>query len=349
MMQKSRQANYELLRILAMAMVITLHFFSKGGLLKSFAKNFATGDYIIWLAEAFCTVAVNVYVLISGYFLVEAAFSCRKVVRLWAQVLFYSAGVPAVCMAVGILQGNEISADRAVTWILPIMREHYWFATIYLLLYVLSPLLGRAVKGMDKKQLQTVLCILLVIGSVSKTILPVNIAIDTGGYDLLWFICLYLTAAWLRLYGIPGWIKGWKGAVGYVAGVAAMYGLSMGYRLIYLRTGKLGEFYTSPYQYNHLLCLLAAVGLFGAFSTVRITGEKMGKIICTIASCTFGIYLLHENEAVRTIWPSWFGISQETGGFGILAGWLGAVCAWYVAGVFIDLIRQQLFRRMKIG
>lgn len=346
--KKDRQANFELLRILAMAMVITLHFLSKGGLLTDFSEKFALRDHVVWLTEAFCSVAVNVYVLISGYFLVDARFRSKKVLKLWAQVLFYSAGVPAACLFAGILQGGEITLDRAVTWILPILREHYWFATIYLLLYVLSPLLGKAVRSMEKKELCTVLWILLAFSCFGKTILPVNLALDTGGYDLLWFLCLYLTAAWLRLYGIPKWLKGWRGAACYAIGGTAVYGLSMAYRAVYFRTGRLADFYTGPYQYNHLLCLFAAVSLFGAFSAVRIAGEKAARIICTVASCTFGIYLLHENEVIRNLWPAWFGAGEETAGIALLGGWFAAVCVWYAAGIVIELVRQMLFRSMKI-
>lgn len=70
--RKERQINYELLRIIAMLMIVSLHYLSKGGLLgdPSRAKMSATG-YAAWLLEAFCLVAVNVYVLISGYFGVD--------------------------------------------------------------------------------------------------------------------------------------------------------------------------------------------------------------------------------------------------------------------------------------
>lgn len=340
---KGRQANFELLRIVAMAMVVTLHFLSKGGLLKNFSEDFLLQDYAVWLAEAFCTVAVDVYVLISGYFLVTAEFRLRKAFVLWAQVFFYSVGVPAVCLLSGILPAGEVTLDRVETWVLPLLREHYWFATIYLLLYILSPLLGRAVREMKQEQLQIILGLLLVLCSVSKSLLPLDLALDTGGYDLLWFICLYLVAAYLRLYGIPRWFTGKRGAICYVVCALAIYALSMGYRFLYHKTGLLGGFYTGPYQYNHLLCLLASVGLFGAFSAVRIEGERLGRGIGLAASSTFGIYLLHENEAIRNRWPAWLGIGAESAGIGVAVGLAAAVAGWYVLGIVAEWVRQKLF------
>ena len=59
----------ELLRILAMMMIVGLHYMNFGGILWSDA---ICNRRLAWLLEAFCIVAVNCYVLISGYFLVSS-------------------------------------------------------------------------------------------------------------------------------------------------------------------------------------------------------------------------------------------------------------------------------------
>ena len=56
--------------------------------------------------ESFCIVAVNVYVLVSGYFLAEAGFRLKRVFLLAGQVLFYSLAIPAVMLGVGGLAGD---------------------------------------------------------------------------------------------------------------------------------------------------------------------------------------------------------------------------------------------------
>ena len=75
---KKRIASIELLRILAMMMVVMLHYLSKGELLTPLTEEFGTGAYVTWLLEAFSIVAVNVYMLISGYFLVESGFKVGR-------------------------------------------------------------------------------------------------------------------------------------------------------------------------------------------------------------------------------------------------------------------------------
>lgn len=81
--------------------------------------------------------------------------------------------------------------------------EHYWFATAYLVMYVLSPFLAEGARRVDKRTLQIVIGILVLYFSVWKSVLPVQLATDRLGYDFGWFLCLFLIAAYIRLYGIP--------------------------------------------------------------------------------------------------------------------------------------------------
>lgn len=114
---KKRQLNYELLRILAMLMIVSLHYLSKGGILGEPARaDMTTAGYTAWLIEAFCIVAVNVYVLISGYFGVDARGSrgsgkkltfreaLRKPIKIWKQVFFYSMLFGCGALIIGVQQ-----------------------------------------------------------------------------------------------------------------------------------------------------------------------------------------------------------------------------------------------------
>lgn len=193
-----RQTNYELLRIVAMAMVVTLHYLGKGELLTAAGEAWQLPDVIAWLLEAFCIVAVDVYVLISGYFLVDAKFKPGKLLKLWAQIFFYSVGIPAVMILLGMIPREDIYLERLLTWCFPILREHYWFATSYVVMYLFAPFLGKAVRGIEQKQFQQILLLLLGVFSLSKSVMPFDFPMDTGGYDAIWFLCLFLTAAYIQ-------------------------------------------------------------------------------------------------------------------------------------------------------
>lgn len=86
--KRKRMANYELLRILSMLMVITLHYLSHTGSLLEPGERAQGRQALGTFLESFCIVAVNVYVLVSGYFLAEAGFRLKRVFLLAGQVLF---------------------------------------------------------------------------------------------------------------------------------------------------------------------------------------------------------------------------------------------------------------------
>lgn len=97
----ARQAGIELLRCIAMLMVITLHYLDKGGVLIPLSQKQSPAGYAAWLLEAFCIVAVNVYVLVSGYFLTESGFKLKRFIVLAGQILFYSLLIPLALIYVG--------------------------------------------------------------------------------------------------------------------------------------------------------------------------------------------------------------------------------------------------------
>ncbi len=199
-----RQANFELLRIAAMLMIISLHYLVKGWAATPFpfaVKDHPTGVFA-WLIEAFCIVAVNCYVLISGYFLVESAWKPGRVVSLLCQVLFYSLLIPAVLLLCGVVSLRNLDTYDWIGFVFPFGTEHYWFATAYLIMYLFAPFLTAGIQKMKKRDLQILLALLLTFFSLEKTIVPVYLATDRYGYDFGWFLCLFLIAGYIRLYGI---------------------------------------------------------------------------------------------------------------------------------------------------
>lgn len=102
-----------------------------------------------WLVEAFCLMAVNVYVLLSGYFGVESHWRIQKAVTLWDRC-FLLHGIALLAIPTGILPLGERSIYQWFGYLFPIVTEHYWFATSYLFLFFLMPFLNAGVKKLEK-------------------------------------------------------------------------------------------------------------------------------------------------------------------------------------------------------
>ena len=121
----------------------------------------------------------------------EAKWKFRKLITLAAQILFYSLLIPVICLVFGI---GDVAAWSIYEWIfavLPLQMDHYWFATSYVLLFMLVPVLAPGVTHLSQKQFQITIGILLFYYCVIKSLSPIRLSTDNYGYDLGWFICLF--------------------------------------------------------------------------------------------------------------------------------------------------------------
>ena len=342
--KSKRLANIEFLRILAMLMVVMLHYLGKGELLPQVSLNMNLTGYVAWILESLSIVAVNVYVLISGYFLVESEFKPGKILKIVLQVLFYTVLLTILAFSFGLVGKEELGFYNLIVQLFPFQLEQYWFMTSYLVLYILSPVLAMGVKALSQKNLKIVTIIFILFLCVEKSFLPVQIVFDKRGYDALWFICLFLVAAYIRLYGIRILEKPACALILYFTGCAFMMIENIALSMVYEKTGELGHLIGSPYHYNHLFCFFASLGLFMFFLKINIKEGLFSTFVCKIAPYTLGVYLLHEQIYIRYLWPKWLwaGESQNVGMF--LLKTFGAVLIVFAVGILVDYIRSLVFK-----
>lgn len=349
---KTRMANLELLRCAAMMMVVVLHYLGKGGLLPDLAgESLGAGGTAAWLLEAFCIVAVNVYMFISGYFLCTSSFKLSRLLQLMLQLWLYSVIFGLAGALTGIVAETPVDTHYFLTLLFPVNMGHYWFMTAYIFLYLLLPLVGTAVKRMTKRQLQLTAALLFLVFCISKSILPFRLEMDGKGYDCLWYLCVFVAAAYVRRFGVPFLEKKGRGLLLYGGSCLLAFGATLALRQVYLSTGSLGRMLGMFLEYNHIFPFLGAVGLFAAFSRLRVPGN-IATVINKIAPYTLGVYLLHENLGLRYSWQSWLGAETVKAagdrglfsvGILILTTLLAALCV-FACGVLTDMARAQLMK-----
>lgn len=361
-----------------MFMVVMLHYLSRTDSLVR-AGETVTGVRIAGsLMESLCIVAVDTYVLISGYFLVESGFRIRRLVMLLLQVLFYSLLIPAALAVLGIpVQGTGLST--AAPYFLPISTEHYWFVSSYVLMYLFSPLLSAAAHRLSKRQLQITIALLMIFYCVIPSLSPFILSLDRYGYDAGWFCCLFLSAAYLRLYGLSGvtaeqarlWAlrqqeeglpeekPAWRGAsfkiwslrgrnrlLLYFLMTALTFTATLILSIAATKIPALTHFSTVPLHYNALFCFLGALSLFGAFEKLLLREDRTADLIRRIAPLTFGVYLIHHHIDIRDRWIPWtqwmLGERSKNPAVFLLQAIL-TVLIVYVICLLIELIRSAVF------
>lgn len=145
MVNKERESHIELLRIFAMLGVVILHYNNEtvGGGLK-FVTNGSTNYYLLVLFESIFICAVNLFVLISGYFSCQSRkTSLWKPIILLLQVEIFS--------IVGYLITAIIKNELCVKGLLASSIPANYFVILYIMLYLLSPYLNIILERLDRK------------------------------------------------------------------------------------------------------------------------------------------------------------------------------------------------------
>ncbi len=263
---KTRESNFELLRIVAMMFIVAHHFLIATGKVDYYSASLHGGE----LANSFLVCGVDCFILISGYFGIRAGggkfirFATLIALTLSAEALL--AAIPAT--------SDLINLPYAIHRIVPFFKDSNWFIPSYIGLMLLSPILNKALDNATQKELSlwTAALTLLCLYSYFFSITP----IDTTGYNLVQFIYLYILGRFLRRncqgVRIP------PAATMYVCGSLMAYAVSA-----FIKPGF------TAFAYNSPQILMASCGLFMLFKNIKLRS----KTVNAIASTMFCVFLFH--------------------------------------------------------
>ena len=315
----TRSSNFELLRIVAMLFVVALHSVYFGAQFGRMTLNWGGvfNKYFSTFVGAFCGGVGNyLFVLVSSYFICKSSFSKDRVFRIWKQVFFYSAVIGLIFFfskipTIGFYDKGSydslgfFAAAKPVGKIdlirsfLPVLMGNTWFATCYIVFYLFTPALNKLVAVIDRRMHLYLVFLMTVLGTVVSFIPGQGLLHPSNFY---YFVTAYFIASYIRLYDPPVFgsaarnlILGaaacifcglWNCLLEYLSGkYGAVHGLSR-----WVRLGNIDKF---P-------ILLAAVLIFAGFRKLSVPHSK---VINTLASATFGVYLIHTNGLLKIfIW-----------------------------------------------
>jgi len=334
--KNSRNSAIELLRIIIMIMIVFSHFAVNGGFEINQTRNF---NYVwCYFMARGGQIGVNVFVLISGYFLIDSkqGFSLKKILKFWLQLLFYSLVIYfAFCIKGDML----FSIKKLIMMCLPILFNSWWFATNYFILFLLHPVLNLFLNKVPKHFFQA----FLIITSIFFSLIP---TITTFGSRLgmfAWFFILYSWAAYIKLYGLNPKVKCkhyfFMFFVFYILNILIYLGLeSLSSKISLINRYK----YRIDRVYFHVdsfIMLTISICLFMSFATLKM---KTNKFINLIASATFGVYLIHDSNLVRPyLWKEVFKYTSIS----FIPYSIMIVILIFAVCVIIELIRKLLIEK----
>lgn len=333
---RERNSNVELLRVLCMIMIIAHHYSVHGGWDASLVE--ATPPLNILFVQIISLggkLAVNVFVLISGYYMVNQRFSIAKVITLMVNVSLYSISILLINNTLGLM---DVDSRLTLRSLMPTIHSTYWFFTTYILLYLSSPLIALVLRSLDQAQHRRVVIALIIMWSLIPTIFNVTF----GFSELMWFISLFIIAAYFRRFltqPLSRVAKRWLLVVWGIS-VISLVGSVI---LADLAAQTDPEALENALYLSNLNMLPTVMIAITAFVWVLDTKPRHSRIINFLAASVFGIYLFHDHPISRAIlWGIVFrNVAYQTSPFLVLHAMM-AVMIVFGVGVLVDTIKRGL-------
>ena len=274
---KVRESNFELLRILCMLGVLTNH------VIQNTYPELHSGDFS-WQNMLrvelmnISIVAVNCFVIISGYFRIKQ--SIRSFLSLYFQLIFYC----GMLSVVGVVLGKETIVGGITRTLFPFTEGGMWFMIAYLGLFLIAPILNTAYSAFNKMQRMTALMLLIFV-DVYLGYMHQSKEITIDGYHMVHFIAIYYLGMFLSDTKVNpriqwGWL--WFGCTFLMTILHGVKTVFFPISIIYAM------------RYNSPMLFLAS---FLLFQWVRTWCIK-SNVINWIAVSVLSVYIVHTQPVV---------------------------------------------------
>ena len=330
---KKRDVNIELLRIVAMLMVITIHCLRNGQLIGN-SQISPSNLIIIQIMDSLSLVAVSTFFIISGYYMIEQKINLKKIFCLWGKVLFYSFLIYTVCT----LMNRE---TNFYTSFFPVLSGQYWFVDAYIILYLFSPILNIILNKLTKNQFKYLIIFWIIMlgiiglvfapdGLIPSKIIAVFLIYAIGAY-IRRFVELKSKQCYSAKYIALALVFTWLYFV--LAGILGVVKDDIFYYLLYRLVTNFNEFY-------NIIVIVMTVIIFMKFKTMEIKSKTLSKIILFISPSIFSIYIIHHNDNIRNaIWLE-SGVMDYANSWIMIPYIILSIISVFIICLFIDLIRR---------
>ena len=336
---KERYSGFELLRIVAMILVLIVHVLiclPRPTTTFAIAEPFKAISF--YFTDAISIICVNVFILISGWFGINLRL--QRLSILLFQVFFFAIVIWGVLV---FIEPSKYMNLQSLTTVLMLNGSDYWFIKAYLGLYFLSPILNVFVENVDQKYYRNILILLYIFQTIYGWFSIDGAAWIAGGYSAFSFICLYLLGRYIKKYGDAITVGRYFKIRSLSKGNLLLLFLSIAFLLTFLA-------YTVTYigipiegrlfTYTNPLVILESIVLVLLFSKIKFKSS----IINRIAFSCLAIYLLHGNELIlRPYYGKWIAqwySCETTTNFIVRTSFL--ILAVFIMAISLDQIRLVL-------
>lgn len=279
-----------------------------------------------------------IFILITGYFMVNRSVNGKKIVLLLLAMFFYDWLIEAVVYGGNFLPPTFKGVLRES---LPILFSGNWFVSCYIIFSLFIPFENLFLSHLTKGQYQAFLALFFLCYSVLPT---VKVVTFFSNAPILFFAFVYAIGGYLRLHGASLLVEGQHKR--YLRCFLAMVLLLLVSILAFDAVGLLlhkDVFLKGSAHLAMILNIPLAVSLFLYFLTRPYFFSAM---INRIAGTVLGIYLIHDNNLMRTlIWDYIFPNLDYIHSSYYVLFYIGKVFAVFAICSIVELLRKRYVER----
>lgn len=283
-----RNSNIEMLRIISMLLIVAHHFTLHGYEITKleFSYNKLILDFFVLGGK----VGVNIFIIVSSFYLIDKKYSFEKLLKLIFSVKFYA----IFFLFIGVIVKVRINVIAVLESIFPIIYQLYWFISGYIILYAISPILNISLESLNKEKLKILVVISLIIYSFINVFLGATLFFSS----IIWFIILYIITYYIKIYINLNSFNSNKIIVVSLLSYVCIYLSVIIFDILGNRYMVLRQHMLYFAKENSIFTVISAFGFFLYFIKRK---RFYSKIINYISSGTLAIYMIHENIFVRPI------------------------------------------------
>ena len=355
--KKPRMVNFEVLRTLIMFFIVVWHSLVHGLNFAGMMSELPPASIIDWdspvsvfnylltgYMSCITSVAVDCYVLITGYFMIRSDFKWKKLSQVWLQTAFYSFTIALIML---LTDNVDWGLGGLFFSAFPVYNGEYWFVVKYLALMALAPFLSILAQNLNQRTYQIGLVVLFILTS---NLLPYFSYgnIYSGSSGLLLFIFLFYIGGYIRLYNPFASLKDSMGKY-FLLGCLALLMINLIKDLsTWYIGGELAK-YGMTVLGNHSYTLLLAVLLFLWAKHHTFKNTLIVRLMYKAAPFTFGVYLIHDNNHLRELMWENLNLPQYLNSYGLVFLLLGVSLIIFIVCIFLDYIRSYIFDILRLN
>ena len=344
---KTRNSNFELMRIISMLFIILWHILIHG----HFFNNCENPSLKIIFAIILFAIAIHVnsFIILTGYYQSNSKFKLRKLISIIFQVIFYSLLVLFIGIKMNWIENYTIV--NIITNILPEAVNNYWFISLYLIIYTFSDYLNMFIHNLNKKQLENFILLLFLVISISPFLTGYRI-INSEFAKIGVFILMYIIGGYLNKYPLKE-NKSLKklSITNYRLLLIGVFILCfMGNYFVYKfgldikGTGNVLNNISSrilaspPTKYSNPFIVIQTIAYFEIFKSFSFKN----RFINYISSCTFAVYLIHDHAVIRANIYKLFDIDRAFNNYSFILKLFECMIIIFIIGIIIESLRKLI-------